>query len=264
VGSRYLTDMAEVLRIAGLQVVELAGWETRARGSGGYDGLPCAVLWHHTASSGDGASDADYCTFGSDDAPVCNLVIGRDGLVYVCAAGATNTNGKGGPLELPDGRVIPQDSCNSRVIGVELSNDGVGMPWPEVQLSAAFTASAALTAAYVGGPDQVAQHSDWAPTRKVDPATAAAVEGAWQPSATNSSGSWALADLRAECLRRAGPSTGDDDDMTDDQANEAHAVYVMLTTQVLPALDALSVRVERIEVRQQTGLAAAGVDDPTD
>jgi hypothetical protein len=204
VGSRYLTDLAEVLRIAGLQVVELDGWQTRARGSGGYDGLPWAVLWHHTASAGNGAADADYCTFGSDDAPVCNLVIGRDGLVYVCAAGATNTNGKGGPLTLPDGRVIPTDGCNSRVVGIEFSNDGVGMAWPEVQVSAGLDASAAICAAYIGGADQVAQHVDWAPDRKIDPARAEAVQGPWRPTSTNSSGSWRLADLRAECLRRTG------------------------------------------------------------
>ena len=205
---RYLTDMADVLRAAGLQVVELDGWQTRARSSGGYaSGSPMCVMWHHTASAGDGASDADYCTFRSNDRPVCNLVVGRDGVVYVCAAGATNTNGKGGPLTLPDGRTVPADSMNTRAIGIEFSNNGVGMAWPEAQMSAGFAASTALTAAYVGGADQVAGHVDWT-TRKIDPATAAAVQGAWRPASVNSSGSWALADLRNECLRVAGSTSG--------------------------------------------------------
>ena len=204
---RYLTDMADVLRGAGLQVVELSGWQTRARSSGGYaSGAPSVVMWHHTASAGDGATDADYCTFRASDRPLCNVVIGRDGITYVCAAGATNTNGKGGPLTLPDGRTVPADSMNTRAIGIECSNSGTGQAWPQVQVDAVHAASAALCAAYIGGADQVAGHVDWAPGRKIDPATAAAVQGPWRPSAVNSSGSWALGDLRAECLRRA--STG--------------------------------------------------------
>ena len=212
-GSRYLTDLADVCRAAGVTVVELAGWQDRARSSGGYDGGPWAVIWHHTASNGDGASDADYCTFGSDDAPVCNLVIGRDGVVYVCAAGATNTNGKGGPHPLPGGQTIPQDGANSRVIGVELSNSGTGQTYPAPMIAAAFAVSVACSAAYGFRPDDVVTHQVWAPDRKIDPATAAAVEGPWQPSSCSSSGTWDLSDLRAECLRRADQG----DDMTPEQ-----------------------------------------------
>ena len=42
----------------------------------------------------------------------------------------------------------------------------------------------------------------WAPGRKIDPATAAAVEGPWQPFAVNTSGTWDLNDLIAEHLYR--------------------------------------------------------------
>ncbi len=193
-GNRYLTDLADVLRAAGCTVVELAGWPDRARSSGGYDGGPWAVVWHHTASAGDGAADA----------PVCNLVIGRDGVVYVCAAGATNTNGKGGPHLLPDGRTIPADGANSRVIGVELSNDGVGMAFPAPMMDAAFAVSLACAAAYDIDPTNVVTHQVWAPSRKIDPATADAVEGDWWPTAVTSSGTWSLEALRDECWRRAG------------------------------------------------------------
>lgn len=205
---RYLTDLADVLRAAGLAVVELDGWQTRARSSGGYDGGPWLTMWHHTASGGDGASDAHYCTFVSDVRPVCNLVVGRDGVVYVCAAGATNTNGSGGPLTLPDGRTVATDSMNTRALGVELSNNGVGMGYPQVQIDAAFAVSNACAAAYGYRPDNVAGHVDWT-TRKIDPATAAAVAGPWRPRSINGSGSWAVADLRAECIRRY----EEDDDM---------------------------------------------------
>lgn len=216
-GSRYLVDLADVARRAGLTVVELDGWQSRARSSGGYDGAPWAVFWHHTASGGDGASDAHYCTFGSPDAPVCNVVVGRDAVVYVCAAGATNTNGKGGPFTLPDGRTIPLDGANSRVIGVELSNNGVGQTFPAPMMDAALALSVACAQAYGFDPANVCTHQHWAPSRKIDPATAAAVQGPWCPAAVTSSGTWSLPDLTAECRRRAAgiPPTPDveDDDM---------------------------------------------------
>lgn len=44
-GNRYLTDLADVLRAAGVDVLEVLGWERRARSSGGYaDGLPTTLM----------------------------------------------------------------------------------------------------------------------------------------------------------------------------------------------------------------------------
>ena len=201
---RKLTDLADVLRRAGCNVVELDGWQTRGRsGNSGYEsGRPWCVMWHHTASNGDGASDADYCTFRSPDRPVANLVVGRDGVVYVCAAGPTNTNGKGGPLPFSRG-TVPVDDMNRHAIGVEISNNGVGMTYPVAQIDACFAASVAMCAAYGLRPDDVAGHWDWSPGRKIDPATAAAVAGPWQPRSVSTSGTWSVDDLRAECRRRA-------------------------------------------------------------
>jgi hypothetical protein len=206
-GGVYLTDMADLLRLDPYPVVELDGWQYRARSSGGYDGGPIVIMWHHTASSGNGAADADYCTFGSSDAPLCNIVVGRDGVRHVCAGGATNTNGKGGPNTLPSGRVVPKDGCNSRAIGIEISNTGVGQSYPQIQIDACFATSNRLAAAYMGGRfDDILHHHDYAPDRKIDNATAAAVQGPWRPGAVNSSGSWELYDLRAEACRRATPA----------------------------------------------------------
>lgn len=233
-GDRYLTDLADVLRAAGLTVVEVDGWRDRARSSGGYDGGPVAVFWHHTASAGDGASDAHYCTFVSDDRPVCNVVVGRDGVVHVCAAGATNTNGKGGPHTLPDGTTIPADGANSRVIGMELSNGGTGQIYPVCQVDAAFGVSLACARAYGLAADAVVTHAEWAPSRKIDPATWDAVDGPWQPAPVNASGTWSLEYLRGECRRRA----TEDDDMAlsdDDVARIAVAVWAHITAASDPA-----------------------------
>ena len=211
-GANYLTPLADWLRAAGLAVVEQDGWKTRSRSSGGFDpGRPWAVFWHHTASSTSPKNDADYCSYGSADRPICNLLIVRDGAVWVLAAGATNTNGKGGPFAVSRG-TIPTDSANTHVLGVEIANNGTGEPYPQAQIDAAFTASVTVAGRLGLEPSDVCTHQVWAPTRKVDPATSAAVQGPWRPGSCTGSGTWDLADLRAECARRATANgTGEDD-----------------------------------------------------
>lgn len=253
-GARYLTDLAAVLAAAGLAVTEQEGWPTRARSSGGFDGSrPWCVMWHHAASSPDASTEsvANYASYGSDVAPVCNLVLGRAGDVIVCAAGATNTNGKGGPLAVSRG-VIPLDQMNTHAIGIEAVNTGVGEAWPQAQIDAYFTINNALAAAYDLEPADCCTHAVWAPGRKIDPATAAAVQGPWQPRSTTSSGTWNLDDIRAEASRRSSspPPMGDDDMqvrllvLTDSDAqwlaetdNEGQALYVTWAGPGSPAVD---------------------------
>ena len=204
-GDRWLTDLADVLRAAGLTVVEQDGWQTRARGSGGFDGTrPWCVMWHHTASSPTSTAegDASYMSNGSPDRPIANLMIARDGAVWVLAAGATNTNGSGDALRFTRG-TVPANSMNTHAIGMEIQNTGVGEPYAQACIDAAFTTSLALAAAYGLDPADVATHNLYAPTRKIDPATATAVQGAWQPAAVTSSGTWSIDDLRGELARRA-------------------------------------------------------------
>lgn len=199
---RYLVEMAEVLRDAGLDVVEVDGWETRARGSGGYDGsAPWAVLWHHTASQTSAENDVGYICYGCPDAPVSNLYLARDGIVWVCAAGATNTNGTGGPFSVSRG-TVPQDRMNEYAVSIEAANNGVGEPWPAVQIDAYFATSLALTDWLGLEPTDISTHYSWTPGRKIDPATAAAVEGSWKPRSVNSSGTWNLDDIRSELVAR--------------------------------------------------------------
>jgi hypothetical protein len=202
---RYLVDLGDVLRGAGLIVIEWSGWQTRARASGGYsEGRPWCVMWHHTASTADPADDAAYCAYGDPDAPICNLLVDRTGTVWLIAAGATNTNGKGYALTFSRG-TVPDDAMNTYAVGVEICNSGVGERYPAAQIDAAFQASLAICAAYGLAPTDVAQHHDWAPDRKIDPARADAVQGGWAPHAVNTSGSWSLLDLRAELDARAQP-----------------------------------------------------------
>jgi len=203
-GPTYLTWLAPVLRSVGLLVIEYQGWQTRARSSGGYAApRPWCVMWHHTASpaSWDGQKDADYCAVGDEDAPLCNLYIQRDGTVWVLAAGATNTNGKGNVQQFSRG-TVPMDQMNTHAVGVEMGNDGVGEQWPQAQIDAAFKVSNVVNLVLGNIPEDCCTHHHYAPDRKIDPAVATSVAGAWQPRSINSNGTWNVDDIRAECRAR--------------------------------------------------------------
>lgn len=207
-GKLYLTWLADELRAAGLRVVEYDGWPSRARSSGGYDAAPLGVSWHHTASS-TGArakADCDYMVRSSDARPTCNVYIPRnvdvDGDVWLLAAGATNTSGKGGPLKLSRG-TVGTDKANTTTVGMEIGNNGVGEPYSRGTIDAAFTVSNVINRRLGNTPADLFTHNLYAPTRKIDPATAAAVAGPWRPRSVTSSGTWSTDDIRAEAITRA-------------------------------------------------------------
>jgi N-acetylmuramoyl-L-alanine amidase len=183
-GSRYLTDLADVVRAAGLVVQEEPGWQTRARSSGGYSGgLPNHVMIHHTASgpSSDGQPDVNYMCYSADARPVANLYLSRTGKVWIMAAGATNTNGSGGD---PCGTIAP-DSMNSSAIGIEAGNDGTGEAWPDAQQDAYLALTGRLCDAYAIPVGRIHSHAEWAPGRKIDPAGPSrwAASGTWDEDA---------------------------------------------------------------------------------
>ena len=212
----YYVDLLDVLLAAGCAVAEsatTAGWQTRARSSGGFPAPPLGVCWHHTASNTSPANDLSWMIDGSDDAPIGNLLIDRDGVCWPIAAGASNCAGKGGPATFSRG-TCPVDSGNTRLFNVEVANAGTGQPWPVVQIDAYFRASNALNARFGNLPADVITHQGYAPDRKQDPATAAAVQGPWRPGAVTSSGTWSVDDIRDEAGRRGTyPTDLEEDDM---------------------------------------------------
>lgn len=242
--STYLTWLADVLRAEGLTVVEYAGWQTRARSSGGYTApAPLCVMEHHTASNpgSDGQGDADYIAFGDEDAPISNLYIQRNGTVWVIAAGATNTNGKGKSLSFSRG-VVPVDGMNSRAVGIEVANNGVGEIWPQVQVDALVAAANAINRTLGNQSTDIAGHVHYAPDRKIDPATATAVQGPWQPRSINSSGSWDLGslwDIHTQRWHGGGtpPPQTEDDPMRILILGDANGAAVLLTGHVGTWLD---------------------------
>ena len=166
---RYLTNLADVCRAAGLNVVEVAGWQTRGRpaSTGGF--APVGVLVHHTAT-GIRSSDADVVRLlvnGRSDlpGPLCQLGLARDGTVYVIAAGRANHAGNA----KASGTVAAGDG-NRLYIGVEAFNDGVGEPWPQVQYDAYVRLAAALCQGVTGNSVQTVRgHKETSVTGKIDP-----------------------------------------------------------------------------------------------
>ena len=170
-GSIWVTDLASIVRSAGLVVHEQSGWQSRSNSSGGFTAI-MGVIVHHTASgpSWDGQRDSDYMTFQHDVKPVGNLYLSRKGEVWIQAAGCTNTAGKGGPYTTSKG-TIPLDKANSYTLNIEAGNDGVGEVWPVPQQDAYLVLCSALNKRFDFDPlrDNFA-HFEWAPTRKIDPA----------------------------------------------------------------------------------------------
>jgi LysM repeat protein len=167
-GGRQLLELADVLRKAGLTVREVDGWKQRSRGGNGYPAAgPVGIIVHHTASpaSWNGERDVKYMTFDCDVKPMANLYLDRSGSWWVLSAGATNTNGKGGPWG-----PIPLNSANSRVIGIEAGNNGIGEAWPDPMQDSYVKGVAALAEAYRVDSANILGHHEWAPKRKVDPA----------------------------------------------------------------------------------------------
>ena len=161
-----LTWMAAAFRKNGLHVREVSGWKTRGRP---FSFAPRGVVFHHTASSkqSGAAPSLAICVHGRSDlpGPLCHVMVGRDGTVYVVAAGRANHAGLGGHW-----RNIPQDSANSYLAGVEVENDGRGEPWNEKQLAVCDVVFATLLVGLRRRESWLCGHKEWAPTRKIDPA----------------------------------------------------------------------------------------------
>ena len=171
-GSVWLSSLPDVLRNAGLNVATYPGWETRSRGSGGYDSI-LGIQCHHTASSGTNpANEMAYMWRNASTKPIGAIYLAPDGKVTVGAAGVTNTSGKGGPMLTSRG-MVPLNSGNRFLISIEAANRGDGTPWPRAQQDAYVKMCAALTKAYLGGillvPGDCGAHFEWT-SRKVDPA----------------------------------------------------------------------------------------------
>lgn len=139
--NRLPANLPELLKDAGLHVVEVAGWENRGRPASKGPFHPVGVLWHHTGDKNGGLNYARWLAeVGRSDlpAPLCHLSIGRDGTVYVVAAGRANHAG----VAKPSGSVAGGDG-NALYVGVECQNTG-SEGWSKPQHAAMVTTGVVL------------------------------------------------------------------------------------------------------------------------
>jgi hypothetical protein len=200
-GSIWLRDLPQIL--GGLSPHLYSGWENRSRSSGGYDGL-CGIVIHHTASNTSASSDMRYMWETASDGPIGAIYLARDGTITIGAAGATNCQGKGGPLTTSKGSV-PKDKGNQYMLAIEAANTGTGEPWPVVQTDRYVALVRALCDGYGFSPADVYGHYDYCapscPGRKIDPA------GPSPFSWINSSGTWDINAFRAAVAGTSLPPT---------------------------------------------------------
>ena len=159
----YLTDLATVARRTGYKVVEVNGWKTRGHG-------PMvavqSVIAHHTATSR--KAEGSYPSlnivtngYAGLPGPLSHFGLGRDGTIYVIAAGRCYHAGVARALRF----------TNSYAIGIEAENDGVGEPWPKAQMDAYHKLCAELVKHYGLTVSDVQGHKEIAVPagRKADP-----------------------------------------------------------------------------------------------
>lgn len=164
-GSMALTDLADVLRNAGLTVIELPGWQGRGEG-GSFN--PIGILLHHDAmglgfnsNPGDDMNVPDYMSQNGNDGS--QLWVRRDGAWVAMAAGRKWHAGAGqGYGDVPAG------GGNTGFLGVETDHT-VGDPWPAEQLDAINRGCRALAQHYGWKASNCAGHKEYAPDRKIDP-----------------------------------------------------------------------------------------------
>jgi hypothetical protein len=168
----------EIARLAGVKFTPVAGWRSRGHE---YPATPQAVVRHADASfrTSGPLGGLDSVVNGSQTAPppVGNFHIGRDGHVYLVAAGVSNNAGHG------NARAIGHRDWqgNEYTVGIEAANDNgrekPPEPWPAVQIEAYNRLVLGIQkwlAARHGRP--VAQqvqydlgHKDWSTRGKTDP-----------------------------------------------------------------------------------------------
>jgi hypothetical protein len=145
------------MRRTGLEVIEVAGWQTR--GSETFN--PQGSVNHHTAGPRDGVMPSLQTLIngrGDLPGPLCNVGLGRDMAVRVIAAGRANHAGSGGWRGL---------SGNSSVWGLEVEHVGTTAEPGTAELRDAMVRIHAELARGLYDPGMVCQHFEWT-SRKVD------------------------------------------------------------------------------------------------
>lgn len=146
----YYTGLARVARKTNYPVVEVKGWKTRGQGQ---MGAIKTIVPHHTAGPKAGnAPSLNVVTHGRAGlrGALSHYVLGRDGTIYVVAAGLTWHAGK----------VRKSSYGNTHAIGIEAENTGLGEKWSTAQLDSYVKLCAALVKEFKLSASDVRAHKE--------------------------------------------------------------------------------------------------------
>jgi hypothetical protein len=158
--------LADVLRSAGVQVVEEGNWLGRMR-PGSFE--PIGVLWHHTAATSSASNPhpaLNVCINGRPDlaGPLCQALVDYHGVFHVISAGRCNHAGTArasGPIPAGDG--------NTMLIGWEIDYNGVNQQMTTAQYNASLAATAAVLTRLGRDSSYARGHRETSTTGKIDP-----------------------------------------------------------------------------------------------
>ncbi len=163
------TWLADVLRDAGLTVVEVRGWQSH----GSSVWAPYGGIVHATA---DGAARNAVQEVADDAAairvirdgrpglpgPIANIYHARDGRAHIIASGRCNT-------ALPGTAGTLRGIGNTGLLGIEHESDNRGEKWTEVQYDSAIRMWAAICKKMGWTAARLSGHKEHDPGRKSDP-----------------------------------------------------------------------------------------------
>lgn len=157
------TWLADVLRDAGLEVIEHAGWKYHDTGG---TWSPSFGVVHATAAPRAQADSVQVDVVRNGRAglpgPIANCVVTRDGRWHVVAAGRCNTTlpGTAGPFK---------GQGNTYALGVEGCNDNRAEPWPDEQYRSYVRGWAAICRRLGWTAARLVGHREHTPGHKTDP-----------------------------------------------------------------------------------------------
>lgn len=156
-----LTWLADVLRDAGLNVIEDPNWLNHGHG---YFTDLWGIMAHHTG--GGGTNDWVVVRDGTSSlaGPLSQLVLEKDGTYRVVASGVAWHAGQG---SYPG---LPTNNANFYTIGIEAVNNG-SEGWTDAQYAAYVQGSAAILRFVGHDASRVIGHKEWA----------GAAQGKWDP-----------------------------------------------------------------------------------
>lgn len=164
--------LADLLRAAGLQVVEEGNWQGRGV-SGSFN--PFGVLWHHTAAKSSPTNPAPALGIvinGRSDlqGPLAHALVDYNGVFHIVSANRCNHAGPArasGPIPAGDG--------NTMLVGWEIdyagdqSNIGLVQQMTPAQYDASLRATAAVLTQFGRDSSYARGHRETSTTGKIDP-----------------------------------------------------------------------------------------------